>query len=182
MTEPKPGQVWVKNHTTYKILETSEDTLTLNEKSTQQTITKPRSQFLDNATHHQSCTNCDLPVNPNEAPQRDLHYQCWYQQATVNERCEAEHDRATGNPLATRALNADKKPKQYLLDTISDPAKSHNERLNAEELLSGTIPTVQLLKHRAKCPNCKNEEYFEIDPDTGETYCHCGETLKEPDT
>lgn len=184
---PEPGQKWVRHNTHYTILAVTDDTVTMQTGPNNHTVEETYERFTEEAAAgravlHPDCDHCGLPTDPDEARDGPLHYECWFEHATVRERCEAEVDRPGSNRIAAEALRADTNPRDHLLDLIGNPARNFHDRTDAEHLLSGAIPVSDLLDATARCPTCREEEYFDIHPTTGAVHCHCGEQLKPPDS
>lgn len=128
------------------------------------------------------CDYCGLPMDPTDPEERPpLHYGCWYENASVAERCEAEHNRAGGYPMAGEALRTDEAPEAYLLGVIGDPGRSPFDREEAHLLLSGAVDVHTIIEAEAQCPNCLEAESWPMDPETGEVRCYCGTLMKEGD-
>jgi hypothetical protein len=183
---PEPNQKWARNHWTYIILDVSEETVTMREGLTKRTVEETRQRFDEEvaagrAVLHPECTYCGLPVDPDEGRDGPLHYECWFEQASVRERCDAEADRAAGNRLATEALRSETSPRDHLLAVIGDPARTLHDRNDAELLLASAVSTREVLDAQVRCPSCREGEVFPMDPATGEVRCHCGEMLKPAD-
>lgn len=184
-TRPEPGQTWVRLHTTYEVLDVTDGIVSMEDRKYQQTVEETIERFTaeveaGRAVYHPACSNCGLPVDPEDGKTGPLHYECWFEQADVTDRCEAEVERPGANRLAAEALRADN-PKEHLLTVIGDPVRTLHDRIDAEHLLSGAISTRELLDAQVRCPVCGEGEVFEIDPPTGAVHCHCGELLKGPD-
>lgn len=130
------------------------------------------------AVLHPECPNCGLPGDPEETVD-GMHYGCWLEGAGVRERCVAESERH--NRLASEALRADAPAEEHLLDVVGDPARPLHDRNDAQVLLSGAVPTRELLDALAECPECGEGEVFPMDPATGEVTCHCGVVMREAD-
>jgi hypothetical protein len=185
-TSPAPGQKWVRLHRHYTILAVEDGIVTMQTGAQNQTVKETVTRFTEEAqagraVHHPECDYCGLPVDPAEGEPGPLHYECWFQHATVQERCEAEADRPGGfRSMAAEALRADD-PRGHLLDVIGDPARSLHDRNDAEHFLTYAVSTSEILDAQVRCPNCREGEAFQMDPATGAVHCHCGELLKEAD-
>ncbi len=185
-THPEPGQKWVWRYTHYTILDVDSGVVTMQDGLIDQKVEETVTRFVEEAeagraVHHPNCTNCGLPVDPDEGRDGPLHYECWFEQATVRERCEAETDRSGGDRMAAEALRSDD-PRAHLLNVAGDPARTLHDRTDAENLLSGAVETSELLDAVIRCPSCLEGEAFEMNPYTGAVLCHCGELLKAADT
>ena len=148
----------------------------------EETLTKFFKEAKDgNITHHPECTHCGLSVDPDEAKGGPLHYGCWFENASVQERCETEAERGVGNRIASEAINSSEDPRQYLFDLIGNPVRSLHDRNDARHLLNHAVPSDKIIEAAVRCPQCREGETFEIDPGTGEVHCHCGKLLKSSD-
>ena len=181
--EPEPGQKWVRCHMSYEILEVEDGIVTMCDRFDKTTVEETVKRFREEikagrAVHHPECEHCGLTVDPKEARSGPLHYGCWFQNATVQERCEAEVEQPGGNLMAAEALRSDN-PQEYLLNIIGNPARSLHDRTEAENLLTRAISTSEIIDAMIRCPNCLEGEAFEMNPTTGAVHCHCGELLKE---
>lgn len=130
--------------------------------------------------HHPPCAYCGLSYDPADHGDHGepLHYECWYQLASVVERCEAEADRPGGmDRLATEALRSGD-PTAFLLGVLGDPARPLYDRCDAERLLSGAVSSGEIVNAQVRCPECYEGEAFRMDPETGAVSCHCGHVLK----
>lgn len=185
---PAPGTKVVRLHEVYHVAEVGEDEVRLRRQyaGQEQEVLETRQRFdaerqAGRAVVHPDCTHCGLPVDPAEAEAGPRHYECWFQHATVAERCEAEVDRPAGNRLASEALRADSSPRAHLLAVVGDPARSLHDRNDAEALLTHAVETATLLEALAECPECGEGEVFHVDPETGAVSCHCGTQMQPPE-
>lgn len=184
--EPEPGQKWVRLNVSYEILDVEDSVVTMRDCRYKRTVEETVERFRDEveagrAVHHPQCENCGLPIDPDEKRPGPLHYDCWFETATVHERCEAETARPGGNMMAAEALRSDD-PRAHLLSVIGNPARTFHDRTDAENLLAGAVSTRELIEASVRCPNCREGEAFEMDPQTGAVRCHCGELLKQAET
>jgi len=183
--EPEPGDKYVRGIDHYRILEVDSETVRMTKtfagQEVEVEVTRERfdEEVRDgNAVWHPECKNCGFTFNPNETHsgvEQNLHYWCWYEQASVEQRCREED-----TFVAKQASQTDN-AKQFLLNFIGNPAKSFHNRVDAENLLIGNVETSVLIEASVTCPNCRNGEQFRIDPGSGAVSCHCGEQLKPPD-
>ena len=188
-TDPEPGQKWVRYHRSYEILDVSDGIVTMHDRSRPESYPQPVEETLERFREeaeagrlvlHLTCENCGLWIDPEEVWEGPLHYECWFEQATVRERCEAETNRAGGDIIASEALRSGD-PREHLLGVIGDPARSFHDRVDAENFLTHAVSTREIIDASVRCSNCLEGEAFEMNPTTGEVRCHCGELLKEAD-
>jgi hypothetical protein len=186
---PEAGQEWVRDYLPYTIKSVEDGLVKMRIRSkkldVEETLTRFREEVADgNLVHHPTCDYCRLPIRPEELRSNDeydhLHEGCWYQHASVRDRCEYDVATAGGSMMAAEALRADD-PQAHLLGVLGNPARTLHERNDAEALLTHAVSVQELLDAEVRCPNCKEGEVFEMDPDTGDVYCHCGELLQRDD-
>ena len=182
---PAPGTKVVRLLQVYRVQEVGEDEvrLTTQHAGREQEVTETRRRFDRDlaegvAVVHPDCTHCGLPVDPAEGEDGPLHYECWFQQASVAERCAAEVERPGGNHLAAEALRADSSPRSDLLEVVGDPARTLHDRNDAEALLTHAVDTGTLVEALVRCPECLEGEVFEMNSATGAVTCHCGHPMK----
>lgn len=187
-TNPESGQKWVRCHQHYEVVAVEDGIVKMSktyagsELIVEETLTRFQEEVeAGRAVHHLECIYCGLTVNPDNAAEEALHYRCWFQNASVKERCEAEVNRVGGNRLASEALRADEDPREHLLKVIGDPARTFHDRTDAENLLTHAVSVKEISDASVLCPNCREGEAFEMDPTTGAVHCHCGELLQEAD-
>lgn len=181
---PEIGDVYVRNHTHYTIVAVTPNAVKMTKRRGGQDITveETRQRFeaevaAGNAVYHPLCNNCGSVFSQSSDHPgigMGLCEACWYQQASVEERCKRED-----SWIANEALRSDD-AKQYLLDFIGDPVNTFHDRCDAETLLSHKVETSEFLDAWFNCPNCGEGEQFPMNPD-GSIVCHCGEQLKEAD-
>lgn len=181
---PEAGQKWVRLHMSYEILEVEDKTVRMKDhynNTVEETLDRFQEEVeAGRAVHHPPCENCQLPVDPETGRSGPLHYGCWFERASVRERCESEVNHSGGSVMAAEALRSDN-AKEHLLSVVGDPARTLHDRIDAENLLSGAVPTSELLDATVRCPNCLEGEVFNMDPHTGAVRCHCGVLLKPAD-
>jgi ribosomal protein S27AE len=186
--EPEEGQVWQRQGRRYEVLEAGDGTVLLGDRSSaeERTATVARRRFERDARDgvavlHPRCRRCGLPARPGLV-EGGLCRQCRFAAAPVAERCEIRSAAAGGSRLADEALRSGA-PREHLLGVAGDPARSHHDRCDADELLTGAadVGAGELLDALVECPECGEGEWFPIDPATGEMSCHCGHRMKPPD-
>lgn len=186
---PKAGQEWVRASTYYTIQTVEDGRVTMRVRSKNRTVEEPLTRFRDAVANgtlvlHPECDYCSLSIRPDEVRSNDeydhLHEGCWYQHASVRERCEYDVETAGGSMMAAEALRSDD-PKEHLLGVIGNPARTQWERTEAEMLLSNAVSNRELIDAQVSCPNCREGETFDMKPETGDVYCHCGELLQHED-
>lgn len=195
MTDPsdiEEGTKIVRRHSVYYMQGVDGDEVCLLTRygGHKQEVTETLARFAQDlqdgtAVIHPLCAYCDLSVDPEDAIDGDcvgfdgpLHYTCWRQHATVQERCEAEAERPSGNYMASEALRADGDPTDHLLSVIGNPARGLSDRHEAEALLTHAVDTETIMEASVRCPNCYEGEAFYIDPTTGDVTCHCGQLMQ----
>jgi ribosomal protein S27AE len=189
----EPGTKIVRGAHRYRLVELTDDeaVMTTRHAGAELEVTETRGRFDEEleagrAVVHPACDHCGLPVDPDGAMSDDehdvLHEGCWFEHASVRDRCVHESTKA-GWPssMACRALAADATPAEYLLGVIGDPARSFDDRCDAEHFLTYAVDTRTIIEHQVRCPNCGEGEVFPMDPGTGEVRCHCGELMKPAD-
>lgn len=192
---PEPGTKLVRLGRVYHVVAVGEDEVRLRRlyAGAGQEVTETRQRFDRDlaegvAVVHPDCAYCGLPVDPAEAEDGasvgltgPVHYGCWYQHASVAERCQAEVEQPGGNRMASEALRADEAPQEYLLGVLGDPARSLHDRTDAEMLLTYAVDTSTIIDAQVQCPECLEGEVFHMDPSTGAVSCHCGHPMKPGD-
>lgn len=183
------GQKWIRNGIAYRVVGVEDGMVVMHDTTYKEEpyriATETIERFVEEAMAgravlHPFCEQCGFPVDPEEGEPGPVHYECWFQQASVRERVEAESKRYGGGPMASEALTTDD-PVEFLLDVIGDPARSFHDRCEADNLLSLAVDTATLVDAWFRCPTCLEGEAFEMDPATGAVHCHCGERLKPAD-
>jgi len=178
---PAVGEEYVRLHRSYRVVGVGDGAVRMEDRSVknhpvvEETLERFREEVeAGRAAHRPDCDHCGLPVDPADARSDGgsdaLHPGCWFHRATVAERCDDD-----GGPVASEALRSGD-PRGHLLDVIGDPARTFHDRIDAENLLSGAVPSGELLDAMFRCPNCGNGEQFRVDPD-GTVSCGCGEAV-----
>jgi len=186
MEQLESGQKWVHRNRVYWITRVEEEQVIMKSGMTNKEVSETITRFIEEANDgvavlHKKCRYCGIEVNPENGHDETLHYECWFEQASVKERCKAERNRSGGNRLASEAIQSDIEPKTHLLNVIGDPSRTSQNRYDAENLLTGSVPVEEIIEASVRCPSCNEGEYFEMSPETGEVRCHCGILLQPAD-
>lgn len=182
------GQKWVRLNSVYTVRSVEDGIVEMaagchaDDCLVTETLQRFKSEVANGrAIRHHPCEACGFPVDPDTARERTLHYQCWFHDATVHQRCTADAARDSGSTLASEALRAEPDARAHLLAVVGDPARTLGDRIAAEALLSRAVPAAELVDAMVRCPSCSEGESFRLNPDSGAVSCHCGEQLKAAD-